>query len=432
MKDLKVVVIGAGSYVFGPSILIQALVEHRLTSIDLALVDVDAEMVELMGAVGRRLATEHAVDARITTHTDRLAALDGADFVICSAARQIYPRFETDCGVIDRLMPGHLVTEFGGIAGISYSLRQIALIEEIANDMRRICPDAWLLNSANPLPRVSQAAHEAGIRTAGFCNVTIGTYGLLWRLLRGEQAEYPYAAAREAWQLTMGGVNHFAWVLGFSDRATNADLLPSFRAILDRRGSTGNPLCEALYRELGIFPVPCDNHIRDFVRPRGVLPQREAPTHGTPEERRRRTAYLRAVGAGDASWEELQRHPSWERPVDFVAALAFGKPVSFSALDLINEGQAPDLPASAFVETPCTIADGKIQPVRLALPKAVQPYAAHTARVTDTIVQAARQRSRRLVHAAVELDPTIIDKSAGFRAIDACLEAHADILPAYA
>jgi alpha-galactosidase/6-phospho-beta-glucosidase family protein len=38
---------------------------------------------------------------------------------------------------------------------------------------------------------------------------------------------------------------------------------------------------------------------------------------------------------------------------------------------------------------------------------------------------------RRMVHEAVELDPTIVDKSAGIRSIEACLAAHADVLPVY-
>jgi hypothetical protein len=31
----------------------------------------------------------------------------------------------------------------------------------------------------------------------------------------------------------------------------------------------------------------------------------------------------------------------------------------------------------------------------------------------------------------LELDPTILDKRAGCAAIDACIQAHADLLPAY-
>ena len=45
MARLKIAVIGAGSFVFGPSIVLQTIVEHRLQNVELALVDVDADII---------------------------------------------------------------------------------------------------------------------------------------------------------------------------------------------------------------------------------------------------------------------------------------------------------------------------------------------------------------------------------------------------
>ena len=156
--------------------------------------------------------------------------------MVCSAARQLHRRFEMDCAIVDRYLPGHLVTEFGGIAGISYSLRQIALIAEIAGDMRRLCPAAWLLVSSNPLPRVCQAAHALGIRTAGFCSVSLEGYSMLWHIWHGVHLAYPFTAARERWDATMAGLNHFVWVTALHDRATGEDLSAELR----RRGEGGH------------------------------------------------------------------------------------------------------------------------------------------------------------------------------------------------
>jgi alpha-galactosidase/6-phospho-beta-glucosidase family protein len=98
---------------------------------------------------------------------------------------------------------------------------------------------------------------------------------------------------------------------------------------------------------------------------------------------------------------------------------------------MINQGQIPNLPRSVFVETPCTVTrDGPV-PHTVELPSTVLPLCLRTALVTDTIVQAALLRKRVLVHQAVELDPTVQEKLAGIRAIDTCLEAHADLLPRY-
>lgn len=431
MARVKIAVIGAGSFVFGPSVLSQAFQEHRLDDVEFALMDVDAESVEAMAGVGRRMAREAGVRSRITTHTTLPPALDGADFVVNSACRQIHKRYAMDCDIVDELIPGHLISEFGGIAGISYSLRQIALIEEIVGAMRRGCPNAWLLNVANPLPRVCQAAHELSIKTAGFCSVSACVYGALWRLFHGESLPYPWQPAQEAYAVTIAGLNHCAWLLEARDRKTGEDLLPALREKFRQGESAGNPRCERFALETGYLLLPNDNHTRDFLEPEGATHGREEPSHGTLEARPHRLALLRAIAEGTQDYDELLAHPSWERTIDWIAALTDGKTACFHTLSLINDGQISNLPASIFAETSVTMTEEGAVPTRVTLPESVLPICQRTALVTETIVQAARERSRRLVHEAVAVDPTVLDKAAGVRAIDACLQAHADVLPEY-
>ncbi|HZT43981.1 MAG TPA: hypothetical protein VFA07_17580 [Chthonomonadaceae bacterium] len=430
MVKCKTVLIGAGSFVFGPSMLSQLLLEHRLDDLHLALVDVDGEVAERMAGVGRRMARETGVTAQVHAHTDRCVALPDADFVICSAAPQMQRRFQMDVEIIDRLLPGHLVSEFGGVAGISYSLRQIAMIESIAEDMRRLCPSAWLLNVANPLPRVCQAAHERGIRTAGFCSVSLVGYGMLERIFTGRALSYPFTAAREKWQATMAGTNHLSWLIDLRDRASGADLMPALRQQLAEGATSGNPRAEALAHETGYLLMPGDDHTKDFLVPQAES-SRTTAWHGSPDERERRLRLLKDIGEGHTSWDELLAHPAWERPGDLIAALAYGRPTRLHSLNLVNTGQIPNLPCGVFVETPATCSEAGPQPQTVPLPESVQPFCASAAQVTAAIVRAARERRLTHLHEAVDLDPTILDKPAGKRAIDACLRAHADLLPIY-
>lgn len=429
MPHIKVAVIGAGSYVFGASILKQAFVEHRLEGLELALMDVHPEMVGLMGGVGQRLIREFGLKSRVSVHTDRDAALDGADFVLCAAAAELRRRLEMDCDIIARVYPGHWVTEFGGVAGISYSLRQIALITGLADAMKRRCPGALLLNSANPLPRVCQAAHACGVRTAGFCSVAVGGLGGVWHLLHGEHLPWPPTRAEEAWHVTMAGVNHFSWLIGLRDKATGADLMPELRRRIAASDNASRSF--ALARETGFLPMSGDSHIRDFLEPLGPAPRDQSLHHGTADEREARLALLRNVADGRCACDLLFEHPAWERPMDLVAAMAFGRPCRFHALNLINDGQIPNLPRGVFVETPAEAAPSGPVPQTVELPASVQPYCERTAHVTDAIVRAATSRSRKLLREAVELDPTILDKRAGMQAVNACLAAHADLVPPF-
>jgi len=431
MAHVRIAVLGAGSYVFGPSVLKDAILSQKLDGIELALMDVDGALVELLAAVGRRMAGELGVNAAVSAWTDRAGALDGADFVICSAAREIWRRFSIDCEIIARDYPQHLITEFGGVAGISYSLRQIALIQEIAADMRRLCPRATLLNVANPLPRVCQAAHEASIDTVGFCSVALSGYGRAWKLLHGEDLRYPFEPARSRLSATIAGLNHFTWLIRLRDAAGGQDLYPELRRKAAENPAALEPLTSDLFRRTGWMPTSGDSHIRDFIAPAGSVPHRTEPSHGNPEQRRQRLELLRAIAEKRAPWQPLLDRESWEKPVDFVAAVAFGRTTRFDGLNLLNRGQIPQLPDDVFVETPAEVSSMAVSPQRVDLPAEVLPMCQQTAAVTSHIVRAATTRRLRHVYEAVELDPTIIDKKAGRLAVFHCIQAHQDVLPQY-
>lgn len=433
MPDIKVAVLGAGSFVFGPSVVRGVIVEHRLDGVELALVDPNRSLIDPMAAAAAATARRLNVAVDVTTHSDRRAALEGADYVICSVARELHRRFEIDCRIAAEYAPDHMISEFGGIAGISYSLRQMAMIQEVAADMLRLCGSkALLLNVANPLPRVCQAAQDAGVSTIGFCSASLLAYRTIWKILRGrDTGDYPFEPAATSLQTTMAGLNHITWLLDLRDAATGQDLLPELRQRVAAGASGGQPMSERLLRQTGFLPTAGDAHIRDFFTPRGEVLSRVAPGHGSAAERGRRLQTYADIAAGKVCWEDAIPNGSWERPADVIAARLAHRTVRFHALNLPNTGQIRQLPDDVFVETPCEVCGQQVSPANIALPETVLPYMRHTALATDTLVRAARLRSRALVHAAVDLDPTIIDKAAGQRAIDACMAAHADVLPVY-
>lgn len=431
----KIVVLGAGSFVFGPSVLAQTILEHRLAGWELALVDLDAESLAGMAGVARRMARDAGIDIVVTTHGTAATTLDGAEFVISAIARQMQRRHAMDVAIVERHLPGHLVTEFGGVVGIASSLRQIALIGEVAGEMKHRCPNAWLLNVSNPLPRVCQAAHEAGIRTAGFCSVSALAYNIVWQVLSGGEAlAYPWAKAREKYELRIAGTNHCAFLVGLRDRQSGCDLLPGLITRFCGGVTAGNPRCEEFARDTGYLLLPNDDHTRDFLTPEAGRDwgSHTQPWHGTADERRARLAKFKAWADGSAPLDEFLVNPSWERPLDFVAGIALGADVDFDTLNLSNEArQIPQFPPQVFAETGVMIRSGKVMPVQTTLPDSVLPLATRTTTITDLIVSAAREKSLARLREAVELDPTILDKSAGWEAVRECLLAHEDVLPTF-
>lgn len=431
MSHCKVVFVGAGSYVFGPGPIRDLFARQQLRGVDLVLVDPNPQMLDLMAGVARAAAGQHGLDASVTTTPSFDDALPGADFVICAVAVDQRRRWETDLSIISRHAPGHLATEFGGVHGISMSVRQIAMIQGLAAAIRKHCPRAHLLNVANPLPRVCQAAHEAGVKTNGFCSASLGIYDAVWRILRGGPAlRFPFEPAINQFQLTIAGLNHHTFVLHARDES-GTDLVPAMIERVRTGHAANNPRAERFLLDHGAMLAVNDGHTRDFFAPEPGRRAMDHISHGDPTERAQRLQLLKAIGEGRAEVSRAFEPQAWEYPGDYVAAVAYAKPIQFHSLNLINDGQIPQLPRGIFVETAASSRDGRVTPDVVDLPPSLVPYCLRTAAVTDAIVQAATRKSRSMLKAAVELDPTIVDKDAGWRAVEACLEAHADLIGAY-
>jgi alpha-galactosidase len=271
------------------------------------------------------------------------------------------------------------------------------------------------------------------VRTAGFCSVSFNAYAMVSRLLDGRPSRYPFVEPRAKYDAVMAGVNHLSWLVELRERATGADLLPTLRQRVRDGVSAGQPRCEGLLVETGYLVTSGDHHCQDFLPPSPHSRSIEDSSHGSADDRERRMALLRGIAEGREPWDALVAGESWEKPIDFAAAMAgVGGPWDVHALNLVNEGQVPNLPRGAFVETPARATAGAVAPRTVTLPPTVEPHCQRTAEVTDAIVRAALDRSRALVREAAERDPTITDKSAGVAALDECLAAHADVLPEYA
>jgi len=428
--NTKVAFVGAGSFVFGPTMLAQALLENRMDGLTLALIDPASSVLEPMAELGRRMSEAIGLDTQIATYESASApgALEGADFVISCAAVGMNRRFAMDRDIIREVYPEHLITEFGGVQGISSSMRQLTFVGSLAAEMRKRCPDAVLLDVANPMPRLCQMAHEEGVKTIGFCSVSISGYGRLWRILREESIDYPFTAAREAYKVTMGGTNHLSWLVSVEDRATGEDLMPELLRRLAAREGSVKSKSEAWGRKTGHFPMSGDDHIQDFLPPEGLEHSIEISSHGSDADRARRMADLLAASRGEASWESLIDHPSWERPFDVIRALRGGEPTEVDSLNLVNEGQIPQLPWGVYVETAAVADADGVRAIPLNLPESVIAIARATAEQHDLLVRAARAKSLSLVMEAVENDPTILDKTKGRAAIERCLAAHVDLI----
>jgi alpha-galactosidase len=180
MKPVKIVIIGAGSAIFGLNSLAALLREPALRGCALALVDTNAEGLGLVHQLAARMNREWDAGLGIESATDRRAVLDGADFVVCSI--EVGPREELwrqDWEVTQRHGLRQPYAENGGPGGFAHAARNIPHILDIACEMERLCPRALFVNLSNPLPRLCRAvAKYTSITPVGLCHQIGYGYGM--------------------------------------------------------------------------------------------------------------------------------------------------------------------------------------------------------------------------------------------------------------
>ncbi len=150
---MKVTLVGAGSTVFAKNLLGDLLSFPELADgAVVALMDVDAERLRVSRVVAERIVAGVGADARVEATLDRRAALVGADYVFTLMQVGGYrPATVTDFEVPKRFGLRQTIGDTLGIGGIMRGLRTIPVLLDVCRDMEEVCPDALLLQYANPM-----------------------------------------------------------------------------------------------------------------------------------------------------------------------------------------------------------------------------------------------------------------------------------------
>lgn len=429
---MKLVIVGAGSYVFTPTALRDAIEKHRLNDAEIVLVDLDAAAAETMCGYGRRMAADLGVGCRITSTTDRRAALPGADFVILCASPQGVRRWTMDYEILLRHGLADQARECGGLGGLANAIRSITLALDVARDMEALCPRATLLDVTNPMPRVVTAVRRfSPIPAYGFCNAAQGGrtgYERIAASARGVPAGSQAADAARTISVVTAGLNHFAWVISVRDKDTGLDLMPRvLDALAHGTGRTDDVLRRWLDRYGAVAAAGAD-HTGEFLPPEpGVHYHTSPPYHGTGPQREVYWRDLREAAAGTRPWQEAETIASWEHPVDVAVALARRQPLEMPMLNLPNDGCMPQLPAGRIVEVPARVDAGVVKGIPVTLPAGVAAICRSVSDMHELVAEGSARRSRRLLRQAVEIDPAVASKPAALAALDEILTAHADI-----
>lgn len=225
MSSPRIVIVGAGGYVFPLRLSIDILSFSELQSATLVLYDISAKNVKRTFEHVRRVVMANKLPAKVVMTTDRRKALKDADYVIVAFQVGGVEAYKHDVEVPRRYGLDQCVGDTLGPGGVFRGLRSIGALTAIARDMQDLCPDALMLQYANPMAMNCWATNGMGIKTVGLCHSVQGTSQMLVK-----RAGFRY----EDVAFKCGGINHQAWFTRFADQ-DGYDIYPKIRATMLRQ-----------------------------------------------------------------------------------------------------------------------------------------------------------------------------------------------------
>lgn len=437
---VKIAMIGAGGFEFPLQLATDFLSFESLRDSELALMDIDPMTLARTERLLRRIVDAHELPTTVTATTDRREALAGAELVVCCFQVGGLDAYSLDIEIPRRYGIDQTVGDTLGPGGIFRGLRTMAVLEGLVADVVELCPEAWLLQYANPMAINCWYTLNHEVKVVGLCHSVHHTTEFLRSLL---------GAPRERWSYRAAGVNHQSWIL--EAKVDGRDVLPELGRALEEYGNGArDPLGEAddLYagnrervrREImgvtGFFQTESSHHASEYLpyfRRSPELVERYLPA---------RWDYLELCRAhDDAELEETAAALSHEPLVsgDEVAAAIADSLVTGTTRvvygNVRNDGLIANLPDGCCVEVPCVVDRLGVSPTHVGnLPTACAAMNLGTVAVQACVVEAFETRSRDLVHAALALDrltASVLDLDDIHTLADELLEAQSPWLPAF-
>ncbi|SEG86699.1 6-phospho-beta-glucosidase [Actinacidiphila yanglinensis] len=396
---MKLAVVGGGS-TYTPELVDGfARLRDTLPVEELVLVDPAAERLELVGGLARRIFAKQGHPGRIVTTDDVAAGVEGADAVLLQlrvggqAARNQDETWPLECGCVGQ--------ETTGAGGLAKAMRTVPVVLDIAEQVRRSAPDAWIIDFTNPVGIVTRALLQAGHRAVGLCNVAIGFQRKFAQLLD---------VLPEQVHLDHVGLNHLTWERGVRLGGPNGeDLLPKLLA------EHGDSIADDLHMprqivdRLGVVP---SYYLRYFyahdevVRELGTKPSRAAQVAAMEKE------LLEMYGdpALDEKPALLAKRGGafYSEAAVALASSLLRNTGDVQVVNTYNNGTLPFLADDAVIEVPATVDATGATP--LPVPPLEPLFAGLVANVTayeDLALEAALRGGRDRVFAALLAHPLI-------------------------
>ena len=353
---MKLAVVGGGS-TYTPELVDGfARLGDVLPIDELVLIDPAAERLELVGGLAGRILAAQGHPGRLRTTTDLASGVEGADAVLLQlrvggqSAREGDETWPLECGCVGQ--------ETTGAGGLAKALRTVPVVLDIAEQVARSNPQAWIIDFTNPVGIVTRALLQAGHRAVGLCNVAIG-FQRTFAAMLGVPAEDV--------ELDHVGLNHLTWERGV--RVGGRDVLPQLLAEHGPDIAADVELPVDVLRELGVVPsyylryyYAHDEVVRELsTRPSRASEVAEIERHllemYADPALKEKPALLGERGGAFYSEAAVQLTAALLQPT---AAEGRG---AIQVVNMRNDGTLPFLPDDAVIEAPAEVGPTGAKPL---------------------------------------------------------------------
>jgi galacturan 1,4-alpha-galacturonidase len=431
--DVKIAYIGGGSRGWAWGLMSDLAAQEELSG-TVCLYDIDHEAATCNEIIGNSIkGKDYAKSAWNYKAVKSIEeALTAADFVIISILPGTFDDMESDVHAPEKYGIYQSVGDSVGPGGQFRAHRTIPMYVEIAESLKRFCPDAWVINYTNPMSICVRTLYEIfpEVKAFGCCHEVFGTQKLLIKAL--EDILNIKDVKRSEIKVNVLGLNHFTWI----DKAYYKDIdlfevYSKFSKKYYESGFIGNEeghwmnnsfnsaerVKFDLFLRYGIIAAAGDRHLAEFVPGNWYLKDPDTvqswkfgltTVKYRKKELKDRLARSERLVSGE---EEFKLKETGEEGVHLMKAL-LGIGDMVTNVNIPNYGQVVGIPNGLIVETNALFTKNSIKPIMAGkLSDNVLGLMHRVAMNQETVLKATLTKDKKLAFTAFVNDPLVVNIS---------------------
>jgi len=428
VSDIKLAYIGGGSTGWAWQFMSDLASSDDISG-NVYLYDIDFEAAKNNEIIGNKFNDAEGANSvwnykAVKTIDEALA---DANFVIISILPGTFDEMHSDVHTPEKYGIYQSVGDTSGPGGIIRAMRTVPMYEFFGEKIKEHCPKAWVINYTNPMTLCVKTLYRVfpEIKAFGCCHEVFSTQKLLAKVV--EEKLGAKEIPREEIKVNPVAVNHFTWLT--SAMYHDVDLFPLYEEFC-RENSDG---CEfdidgnwvsdiygskekikmELFRRYHSIAAAGDRHLAEFCEgkwylesPERVEEMRFALTSVDfrKEDLVERHEKARRLASGE---ENVKIEPMQEEGVTQMRSL-LGLCDFATNVNLPNQGQIPNLPLGAVVETNALFRANSLNPVFAGpIPTEIYPMVSRVCGEQELISEGIAERDLKKIFCAFANDPLV-------------------------